>query len=260
VSDLEGGAVDSGYTVLKVGGAELQECPALEEFLETVVALSARGSLVVVHGGGAEIASLQKRLGLEPCFLDGLRITDLESLRVAEMVLSGLVNKRVTGRLVARGVRAIGLSGVDGGLLRARRLAHPKGDLGYVGEIMSVDVACLRDLLDDGFTPIVSPISLGLDGSTYNINADHAALAIAGALGARELVFLTDVPGVRGEADLLPELNVAEAERLIDLGVIHGGMIPKVRSALDAISAGVWSARITDLDGLSAGLGTIVRA
>ena len=158
-------------TVLKVGGAELQEGEAFETLLGALVPLSRARRLVVVHGGGAEIADLQQRLGLAPCFVDGLRVTDGDSLRVAEMVLSGLVNKRLTAHLVARGVRALGLSGVDAGVLRARRLTHPKGDLGFVGEITDVDAACLAGLLDAGFTPVLSPISLGENGCAYNVNA-----------------------------------------------------------------------------------------
>lgn len=258
-----------GITVIKVGGAELQEGPVLEELLAELVRRATEARLVVVHGGGTEIADLQRRLGLQPSFVEGLRVTDGESLRVAQMVLSGLVNKRLAARLVARGVRALGISGVDGGLLRAQRLCHPKGDLGFVGEVMCVEVSCLLDLLEDGFVPVVSPISLGEGGCAYNVNADHAALALAGALRAQELIFLTDVPGVLAgvpvgapdgerDGDVLPELTAAEAERLIEAGVVTGGMIPKVRSALEAVASGVAGARITNLAGLAAGGGTLV--
>ncbi len=247
-------------TVLKIGGAELQEGPIFDALLDSLVALARERRLVVVHGGGAEIADLQQRLGLAPSFVDGLRVTDGDSLRVAQMVLSGLVNKRLTARLVARGVRALGLSGVDAGVLRARRLMHPGGDLGFVGEITAVDVACLGGLLDAGFTPVLSPISLGENGCAYNVNADHAALAVAGALGAEELVFLTDVPGVQRNDALLPRLSVAAAEELIAAQIITGGMIPKVRSALEAVAHGVANARITNLSGLATGAGTVVVA
>ncbi len=247
-------------TVLKVGGAELADGPVLAQLVEALVPLARERHLVVVHGGGAEIADLQKRLGLQPAFVEGLRVTDADSLQVAQMVLSGLVNKRLTGRLVAKGVRALGLSGVDGGIMRARRLVHPKGDLGFVGEITDVDAGCLNDLLGLGFTPVLSPISLGENGLVYNVNADHAALAVAGALGAVELIFLTDVPGVRHGDRLLPRLTVHAAEEHIAAGVITGGMIPKVRSALEAVAQGVSTARITDLAGLTVGSGTIVVA
>jgi acetylglutamate kinase len=244
--------------LIKIGGAELENGPILGELVDALAPLLQQGPMVVVHGGGSDIARLQERLGLEPCFIEGLRVTDDACMDVAEMVLSGSVNKRLTARLVQRGVRALGLSGVDGGLLRARQLAHPKGDLGRVGEIISVDTACLRDLIAQGFTPIISPISLGDDGCPFNVNADHAALAIASALRAPEMIFLTNVPGVLQEGRVLPELTAQQAEEMIASGVINGGMIPKVRSALAAIEGGVGAARITDLAGLAAHTGTRV--
>lgn len=244
--------------LIKIGGAELENGPILGELVEALAGLLQEGPLIVVHGGGSDIARLQERLGLEPCFVDGLRVTDAECMDVAEMVLSGSVNKRLTARLVAHGVRALGLSGVDGGLLRARQMVHPKGDLGRVGEITRVDAACLRDLIAQGFTPVISPISLGEDGYPFNVNADHAALAIASALGVAEMIFLTNVPGVLEEGRVLPELTVQQAEEMIAAGVINGGMIPKVRSALDAVQKGVGAARITNLAGLAAQTGTRV--
>jgi acetylglutamate kinase len=249
-----------GLTLLKIGGAELQPGPIFDHLIDALVPLAAKGGLIVVHGGGAEIAELQRRLGLEPRFVEGLRVTDAESLRVAEMVLSGTVNKRLAARLVSRGVRAIGLSGVDGGLLCAQPLTHPQGDLGRVGEITRVDISCLQDLLDHGFVPVVSPISLADDGGALNVNADHAALAIAGALRVAQMVFLTDVPGVMYNGAVLPRLRAEEARRLIAEGHITGGMIPKVRSALEVIDRGVGTAWITNLDGLAAGSGTRVTA
>jgi len=247
-------------TLVKVGGAELAEGARLEELIEALVRLAARGQVVVVHGGGPEIAEWQQRLGIEPQFVEGLRVTDAASLRVAEMVLSGTVNKRLTARLVHAGVKAIGISGVDGGLLSAERLAHPRGDLGYVGEINEVNVPCLTDLLAAGFTPIISPISLGPDGHPLNVNADHAALAIAGALQVTEVIFLTDVRGVLHNGVVLTKLGAQEARRLIEAGQITGGMIPKVRSALRMIESGVEAVYITNLVGLSAGTGTRVIA
>ena len=243
-------------TLVKLGGAQLKDGPDLEALVDVLARLAAERQLILVHGGGPEIAELQKRLGVEPRYLDGLRCTDEESLWVAEMVLSGSVNKRLTARLVNRGVKAIGLSGVDGGLLRAVRMTCPKGDLGHVGEITDVDVSLLSKLLGDGFTPIVSPISLGADGRSLNVNADHAALAIASALRVDEIVFLTDVPGVIDAGVLLEELDADQARRLIDAGGVTGGMIPKVRSALRAIESGVRAARITGLSELADGGGT----
>jgi acetylglutamate kinase len=247
-------------TLVKVGGAELKEGAELQALVEALLLLAGQGALVVVHGGGSEIADLQKRLGLEPRFVEGLRVTDEESLRVAEMVLSGLVNKRLVARLVSRGIKAIGLSGVDGGLLWAQKLQPAAGDLGRVGEIARVEARCLEELLSLGFTPIISPISLGADGHPYNVNADHAALAVASALGVGEMVFLTDVPGVLSQGNVVTQLRAEEAERLIAEGQISGGMIPKVRSALGAIEKGVGMVRITNLAGLGNGQGTRVLA
>ena len=244
-------------TLLKVGGAELQ-ASILDSLVAALALVAEERELIVVHGGGADIAALQKRLGLEPRFVDGLRVTDEECLRVAEMALSGTVNKRLVGRLVMCGVRAIGVSGVDAGLLRARKLVHPKGDLGRVGEITQVSTHLLTDLLSLGLTPVVSPISLGHEGETYNVNADHAAMAIAGALRVEEMVFLTDVPGVLHQGRILERLSTQKIDQLIDAGHITGGMIPKVRSALEVIRQGAGSARITNLDGLAAGTGTWV--
>jgi len=246
----------AGLVLVKVGGAQLRDGPVLEALADALARLAGQGQLVLVHGGGPEIAELQQRLGVRPRYLDGLRCTDRESLWVAEMVLSGSVNKRLTARLVSRGVKAIGLSGVDGGLLRAVRMTCPKGDLGWVGEIVEVDASLLLKLLEDGFTPVISPISLGAHGGSLNVNADHAALAIATAIGAAEIVFLTDVPGVMNADVLLEELDAQQARRLIDAGHVVGGMIPKVRSALRAVESGVGTARITDLSGLVNGEGT----
>ena len=242
--------------LLKVGGAELKDGPDLEGLVDVLARLAGECHLILIHGGGPEIAELQRRLGIKPGYLDGLRITDQASLWVAEMVLSGSMNKRLTARLVSRGVKAIGLSGVDCGLLRAARMTCPKGDLGLVGEIREVNTFFLSKLLGDGFTPIISPISLGEDGRPLNVNADHAALAIASALGVSEMVFLTDVPGVMDAGVVLQDLDAEQAKRLIDAGRVTGGMIPKVRSALRAIQGGVGVARITNLSGLASGEGT----
>ncbi len=247
-------------TLIKVGGAELKEGDDLERLADALAAMTARGPLVVVHGGGPEIADLQQRLGLEPRFVEGLRVTDEASLWVAEMVLSGSINKRLTARLVRRGVKALGLSGVDAGMLLADRLQQPAGDLGRVGEIRAVRAECLLELIGLGYTPVISPISLGFDGRPYNVNADHAALAIARAVGAAEMIFLTDVPGVMREGRVLASLAVDAVNTMIAEGVITGGMIPKVESALMALEYGIGAAHITNLAGLAAGNGTRVVA
>jgi len=258
--------------VLKVGGNELDDAVFVDGLVDALRQLRGSHAVAVVHGGGKAIASLQARLHLQPRFVDGLRVTDDESLDVAEMVLSGLVNKRLVGRLVAAGIPAVGLSGVDGGLFRVVMI-DLQHSLGWVGEITETNVQVVTSLLEQGLTPVVSPISLGLDGHTYNVNADHAAAALACALGAGELVFVSNVPGVLGQyahlakcataagrnnpvGECIPALTPAEAEEMVAAGAIHGGMVPKVRSALQALEAGVPQVRITDLAGLCADGGT----
>lgn len=253
--------------VLKIGGNELDDVAFVDGLVDALRQLRGSSEVAVVHGGGKAIAGLQARLHLQPRFVDGLRVTDDESLDVAEMVLSALVNKRLVGRLVTEGIPSVGLSGVDSGLFRVVKMNHQQHDLGWVGQIQETHVEVVDALLGRGITPVVSPISLGLDGHTYNVNADHAAAALACALGAGELVFVSNVPGVLGECvtaggaageagACIPALTPAEVEDMVASGAIHGGMVPKVRSALHALEAGVPQVRITDLDGLCANGGT----
>ena len=239
--------------VLKVGGNELGDAAFVDGLIDALQRLWRAHAVTVVHGGGKAIARLQERLCLVPRFIDGLRVTDDESLDVAEMVLSGWVNKRLVGRLVCEGVPALGLSGVDNGLFRVAKMVHHEHDLGWVGDIVETHPDEVGALLSRGVTPVVSPISLGLDGHTYNVNADHAAAALACALRAKELVFVSNVPGVLGsdsDGECIPALTPGEVASLIESGAIHGGMVPKVRSALKALDAGVPKVRITDLSGL----------
>lgn len=226
---------------------------------------------VLVHGGGPEVTRTMERLGLEPRFVNGLRVTDAAAMEVAEMVLSGAVNKRLVSRLAAAGLPAVGLSGRDGGLLRVR--PHPDARrLGFVGEPERVDTGPLRGLLEAGFVPVLSPIGLGEDGAPYNVNADAVAAAVAAALAAQKLILLTDVAGIFREApegrELCSELDPAAARRLADEGVISRGMVPKVEACLAAISGGVASAHIVAADaphGLllelftEEGIGTMIR-
>jgi acetylglutamate kinase len=248
--------------VLKVGGNDLDDPAFVDGLVGALRFLWQNQAVAIVHGGGKAIARLQQRLSLQPHFVDGLRVTDDESLDVAEMVLSGWVNKRLVGRLVAESLPAIGISGVDNGLFRVVKMSHRQQDLGWVGDIVATRPQEVSWLLDRGITPVVSPISLGLDGHTYNVNADHAAAALACALGAGELAFVSNVPGVwYGQAngpggECYPSLTPAQVEELIASSDIHGGMVPKVRSALKALDAGVPRVRITDLDGLCADGGT----
>jgi acetylglutamate kinase len=233
--------------VLKVGGNELDDPAFVTAFAAAVAAL--RPAPVLVHGGGKEIGIVQKALGGEPRFVSGLRVTDAEALQAAEMVLCGSVSTRLVAALQAAGAEAQGLSGVDRGLIRVEKLQHPDGDLGRVGRPVAVRGALLLALLAEGAVPVVAPISLGPEGP-YNVNADEAAGAIAAAIDADEVLFVTNVPGVLVEGAVAPLLSSADVEALIADGTISGGMIPKVRAALTALAAGVKAARITNLAGL----------
>jgi acetylglutamate kinase len=212
---------------------------------------------VVVHGGGKAIADLQQKMGIQPRFIEGLRVTDEASLDIAEMVLSGLMNKRVVRTLVNANIRAAGISGVDDGTIYVEKMWHPLGDLGRVGEIRDVDTYLLDTLIQAGIVPVVSPISFGAtDALSYNVNADHAATAIAAKLGAIKLVFISNVPGVLVADRVVRAVTADQAEQWIDEGIIFGGMIPKVRSAVEAVRGGVAQAVITNLAGVQEGSGT----
>lgn len=241
--------------VLKIGGNELDD-PAFVAALARAVA-GMRPQPVLVHGGGKEIGQIQQALGGEPRFVAGLRYTDATALHAAEMVLCGLVSTRLVAALVAAGADALGLSGVDRGLIRVAKAEHPAGDLGRVGRPIAVRADLLRDLLAQGVVPVVAPISLGPDGP-YNVNADEAAGAIAAALHDAQVVFVTNVAGVLVHDQLAARLSAAEIEALIGDGTIFGGMIPKVRAALTALAAGVRAARITNLAGLASDAGTLI--
>lgn len=243
--------------VLKIGGNELNAPGFLDKLADEIAAIAVSQPVIVVHGGGQDIAALQERLGLPERKVDGLRVTDSESLKVAEMALSGRANKLIVRALLAAGLDAFGVSGVDGGLLRCRQKTHPSADLGLVGEIISVRSDLVEHFLAAGLTPVISPISLGPEGQAYNVNADEAAGAIAAALPATLLDFVSNVPGVVRGGAVIPHLTVAEAEALIAQGVIGGGMIPKVRMALEAVGRGVPRARIVNLDGLNGDGGTL---
>jgi len=232
----------AGSVVIKLGGAAL---PHREAVLEDLRAAQAAGFRpILVHGGGPVISAWLKRLGKEPVFVDGLRQTDAETLDVAVMALAGKVNKDLVAILTNGGRPAIGLSGVDGGFIRARRQTEP--DIGYVGEVETVDTRPLALLLEAGYVPVVAPIALG-PGGPLNINADTVAGDIARAVGAASLIFLTDVPGVKDRAgNVLPALDRAQAEALQRAGIISGGMIPKVEACLSCLDR---VSRATILDG-----------
>lgn len=245
--------------VIKVGGNELDEQAFLADLARTVKSMDEPA--VIVHGGGQAIADMQARLGLKTVMVDGLRVTDADSLAVVEMVLSGRSNKIIVAALLAVGVDAVGISGVDGGLLRCVKKRHPTVDLGYVGQIVEVRAGLLQQFASQGMTPVISPISLGPEGQVYNVNADEAAGAIAAALGVSVVNFVSNVPGVLDEHyNTIPALSAAQTEQLIRRGVIHGGMVPKVRAALHVVGQGVPNARIVNLSGLANGSGTLFTA
>ena len=243
----------TALSVIKISGHVLDDETLLRQFAK---AASGRGErLVIVHGGGVEISRLQGKLGIAPRYVDGLRLTDADSLQLVEMVLCGSVNKRLVRHLLAAGIDALGMSGVDRGLAKAEKMRHPTIDMQYTGTVTSVRGTALTQLLDLGVTPVVAPVSYG-EGSNFNINADPVAGALARAIDADEIVFISNVAGVLVNERLADRLTAAEARELIADGVISGGMIPKVETALDMLSSGLPQAVITDLEGWAGGGGT----
>jgi acetylglutamate kinase len=222
---------------------------------------------IVVHGGGPQIGQMLQRLGIKSRFVDGLRVTDGETMEVVEMVLAGTINKQLVAAINAAGGCAIGLSGKDGALIRARKLTR-NGDLGFVGEPDHIEHRVLATFRQSDIIPVIAPIGVGADGETYNINADTVAGAVAAAVKAKRFMLLTDVAGVLdAEKRLIPELTAAEARRLITEGTISGGMIPKVETCLAAVEGGVEAAVILDgrvphailLELFTEGAGTLIR-
>ncbi|HSM35885.1 MAG TPA: acetylglutamate kinase [Longimicrobiales bacterium] len=249
--------------MLKVGGRLVETDAGRRALAEAIgralASPSGASGVVVVHGGGAQVSALGLRLGLQPAFHEGQRVTDANVLRLVSMVLSGEVNKGIVRALVGAGVAAAGLSGEDGATIRADVAAG--GALGRVGCGCRVDPSLLRELLAAGYVPVLSPVSLGPDGEALNVNADVAAVAVAVALRASRLVFLSDVPAVRDAAGVeIGTLPVADAEDLVASGAADGGMIPKLAAARDALAGGVADVRIGALDALGAGGTRVVDA
>ncbi len=239
--------------VIKYGGAAMEQADLKEQFAKDVLLLRLVGIRpVIVHGGGPQIGALMKRLGKEPEFVGGMRVTDQETVEIVEMVLVGKINKEIVGLINLHGGRAVGLSGKDASLLRARKRLHkmPDGtsaDIGMVGEVEAVNPEPIRLLEESGFIPVIAPVGVGAAGETYNINADLVAGDVAAALFAEKLIHLTDVTGINGEdGRLVSTLTKREAERLIKAGVIDGGMLPKVESSLRALTGGAQKAHIID--------------
>ncbi len=233
--------------VVKYGGAAMEKAGLAKPFAEDIALLRSAGiNPVVVHGGGPQVTQMSAQLGIETQFVDGLRVTDAQTLDVATMVLAGKLNTDVVSTLVTGDVPAVGLSGVDGGLLLARKQSGP--DLGFVGEVVHVNPGVVHTLLEQRYVPVIASIAMDGTGQAYNVNADVVASELAMALGAEKLVFINDVPGLIGAAgDLLSELS---AQQCLDLlaadGIVEGGMIPKLESSVRALKAGVGRVHLVD--------------
>ena len=242
---------DEEIVVVKYGGHAMGQEQTARDFARDIVLLEQTAiNPVVVHGGGPQIAAMLKKLGIKSEFVDGLRITDAATIEIVEMVLAGSINKQIVGYINAAGGKAIGLSGKDGNLVTARKVTRsvvdPDSniekvvDLGFVGEPEKVDLTVLNHVLGKELIPVLAPVATAAGGGTFNVNADTFAGAIAGALKAKRLLLLTDVPGVLDkDKNLISELSVADARKLIADGTISGGMIPKVETCIEAIDRGV---------------------
>ncbi len=244
--------------VIKYGGHAMENDELKASFARDIVLMKLVGfNPVIVHGGGPQISELLKRIGKESRFVDGMRVTDSETMDVVEMVLGGLVNKEIVNNVNRQGGRAVGLTGKDGDLIHARKLTITRQspeleapeiiDIGHVGEVASIEPTIIRTLIKDDFIPIIAPIGVGKDGQSYNINADLVAGKIAEVLHAEKLMLLTDTTGVLDKSgNLLTGLDARHVQELINDGTIHGGMLPKIACALDAVRAGVKAAHIID--------------
>ena len=249
---------DSETIVIKYGGHAMGDKRLAHDFASDMVLIKQVGiNPVVVHGGGPQIASMLDRLKIKSSFVEGLRVSDAATVEVVEMVLAGKINKQIVSAISSAGGRAVGLSGKDGNMIVARKLHRTMRDpdsniervldLGFVGEPETVNVEVLDAIIEADLLPVIAPIGVSTDGETYNINADTAAGAIAGKLAAKRLFLLTDVPGVLDkDGNLIARLSVDTAQALIDDGTISGGMIPKIRTSIDAIKAGVEAVVILD--------------
>jgi len=247
----------SGKTVvIKYGGKAMTEEALKNAFAQDVVLMKYIGlNPVVVHGGGPQINLMMKRLGLEPKFVKGVRVTDAQTMEIVEMVLGGMINKEIVALINQHGGRAVGLTGKDGRLIRAKKVRGGDGlskgdepiDMGLVGEVEKVDPQVIRNLDQDRFIPVIAPIGADSEGRTYNINADWVAGALASSLKAEKLLLLTDVKGILDEqGKLLPTISKKDAARLIKQDIIREGMLPKVKAALSAVEGGVTKAHIID--------------
>jgi len=231
--------------VIKYGGAVMQEEDLKQMVAQDVTLLRKIGiDVIVVHGGGKEITSLSDKLNIQTKFVNGQRYTNEETRDVVQMVLAGLINKDIVRRINIHGGRAVGISGIDAGLVTVKK--YESEDLGLVGEVTDVNVSFIRNLLKDGYLPVIAPIGVDENGIVHNVNADIAAGNIAGALNSAKLVYMTDIEGVKKGDTLIPHLTHSEVEKYISDGTISGGMIPKVESALQALDSGVQKVHIVD--------------
>ena len=236
--------------VVKYGGSAMLDDELKKNVIKDVVLLKLVGfKPIIVHGGGKEISRWVGKVGMEPKFINGLRVTDKDTMEIAEMVLAK-VNKELVAMVESLGVNAVGISGKDGGLLKCRKKQTEGGDIGFVGEVTKVEPKILEDLLEKDFLPIIFPVGYDDEFATYNINTDDAACPIAEAVHAEKLAFLSDIEGVYKDKDdpssLISELHVDEAQKLIDDGYVGGGMIPKLKNCIDAIEEGVNRVHILD--------------
>lgn len=241
---------DDKIIVIKYGGSALINPEIKETIIKDIALMKTVGMHpVIVHGGGPDINAILKKMDIKSEFINGLRVTTEETMEVVEMVLAGKVNKSIVTDLELQGVKAVGLSGKDGGILKAKKIEESV-DYGCVGEVESVDISLIGSLIENNFIPVIAPIGKDEEGNTYNINADYAAVAIAGALKAEKLVFLTDVEGVMRDVhdsqSVISFMKVSEVDKLIEDKVIVGGMIPKVHCCVDGVKAGVKNVHILD--------------
>jgi acetylglutamate kinase len=244
--------LDRKTVVIKFGGNAMVDEDLKSSFAQDIVLLKQVGvNPVIVHGGGPQIGKLLEQIGKKSRFIEGMRVTDNETMDVVEMVLGGQVNKQIVSLINRHGGRAVGLTGKDGGMIKARKMRiggdELDNDLGQVGEVEHIDPSVVAMLDGDDFIPVIAPIGVGSDGASYNINADLVAGELAAVLDAEKLLLLTNTPGVLDpDGKLLTGLSAAETERLVAQGIIHGGMLPKVHCALNAVKAGVRTAQIID--------------
>ncbi len=240
--------------VIKYGGAAQTDEALKKAFAEDVVLLSFIGIRpVIVHGGGPMINETMQKMGKAPSFVQGHRVTDEETMDIVEMVLGGRINKEIVTLINSQGGQAVGLSGKDGGMVKAKRKKIKRGagddiiDIGFVGEVTKISPRVLQSLDKEGFIPVISPVGVGTKGETLNINADYMSAAVATALAAEKLIFLTDVPGIKDKKGKVVEtLTRAQAKKMMSSGTIAGGMLPKVNAALDALAGGVQKIHIVD--------------